>query len=324
MVAIRPFHLAFCVKPEPLAMSALSQRRVPVAVAVLALVASAVAMGASPVFVRWGGVGPFTGAFWRVFLALAPLYLWARLERGRNPGWVDRGWTRATFLSGGAFAGDLFFWHLSIFGTTIANATLLSCLAPVWVVAFSRLFIGETVTRKTLIGLVTCIAGAVWLVGSGLSVSPEHLLGDLYGVGTSVFFGLYFLAVRVARREAPAGVVLFRSTVVTAAILAVIAGVFENAWLPMGVAGALSLLAMAWVSHVGGQGLLAFALGHLSAAFSSLVIFLEAVAGAFFGWAFFHEAVGLPQLLGGGAILAGIWIARPGREPNREPDLGAE
>lgn len=293
------------------ASTAILPRRLPLVVAVLALVGSAVAMGASPVFVRWGGVGPFTAAFWRVFLALAPLYLWAKLDRGRNPNWVDRGWTRATFLSGAAFAGDLFFWHLSIFGTTIANATLLSCMAPVWVVAFSRLFIAEAVTARTLVGLALCILGAVWLVGAGLTVAPEHLYGDLYGVGTSLFFGLYFLAVRVARREAPAGVALYRSTLVTAAILAVIAALFENAWLPLTLAGAAALLAMAWISHVGGQGLLAFALGHLSAAFSSLVIFLEAVAGAGFGWLFFGEALGLPQVVGGGAILAGIWIARP-------------
>jgi drug/metabolite transporter (DMT)-like permease len=298
---------------SPTAAPLLHRRGVPVVVAVLALVVSAVAMGASPVFVRWGGVGPFTGAFWRVFLALAPLYLWSRLDRGRNPGWVDRGWTRAMVLSGLAFAGDLFFWHLAIFGTTIANATLLSCMAPVWVAGFSRLFIGEKVTPTTLAGLATCILGAVWLVGSGLTVSPEHLSGDLYGVCTSFFFGLYFLVVRVARREAPAGVVLFRSTIVTALVLATIAALFENAWLPLGLSGAAALLAMSWISHVGGQGLLTFALGHLSAAFSSLVIFLEAVAGATFGWLLFGETLGLAQFLGGGAILAGIWIARPRR-----------
>lgn len=312
MVAIAAPNLAF---PVPMSAAVRAPvRHLPILVAVAALVGSAIAMGASPVFVRWGGVGPFTGAFWRVCLALIPLYLWAKLDRAKHPEWVDRGWTRATFLSGAAFAGDLFFWHLAIFGTTIANATLLSCMAPVWVAAFSRLFIGETVAARGLLGLGLCVLGAVWLVGAGLTAAPEHLFGDLYGVGTSLFFGLYFLAVRVARREAPAGIVLFRSSVVTGVILAIIALVFENAWLPLTVTGALALLAMAWLSHVGGQGLLAFALGHLSAAFSSLVIFLEAVAGAFFGWAFFGEALGLAQLIGGGAILAGIWIARPRSE----------
>jgi drug/metabolite transporter (DMT)-like permease len=106
-------------------------------------------------------------------------------------------------------------------------------------------------------------------------------------------------------------VVLARSTVITAIVLAAVAWWFENAWVPATLGGIAALVAMASVSHVGGQGLLAYALGHLPAAFSSLVIFLEAVAGALFGWIFFSETLGVWQIAGGFAILAGIWVARP-------------
>jgi drug/metabolite transporter (DMT)-like permease len=68
---------------------------------------------------------------------------------------------------------------------------------------------------------------------------------------------------------------------------------------------------MAWISHAGGQGLLVFSLGRLPAVFSSLVIFLEALAAALFGWALLAEPLSLPQALGGALILLGIWIARP-------------
>lgn len=276
-------------------------------VAFLALIASAVAMGISPVFVREAQVGPFTSAFYRVFLALPLLWGWARLE-GRAA--VDPGWTRGIWLAGVFFTIDLFFWHLAVLHTTMANATLLATMAPVWVMLFS-LVIGETVTRVMVGGLMLCILGGALLVGSSLQMAPERLLGDLYGVATSVGFGLYFLAMRVVRRDGSTGLVLFRSTVVTAALLALVAAVMENVWLPVGLSGVVALVLMASVSHVGGQGLLAYALGHLSAAFSSLVIFLEALAAAFFGWAFFGETLGFWQILGGIAILAGIFIARP-------------
>ena len=58
-------------------------------------------------------------------------------------------------------------------------------------------------------------------------------------------------------------------------------------------------------------GLLAIALGRLPAAFSSLVIFLEAIAAAGFGWLILNEPVSAAQALGGLAILAGIFVARP-------------
>ena len=49
-------------------------------IAFLALVGGAMAMGISPVFVRFAEVGPFTSAFWRVGLALPALWLWSALE----------------------------------------------------------------------------------------------------------------------------------------------------------------------------------------------------------------------------------------------------
>ena len=65
------------------------------------------------------------------------------------------------------------------------------------------------------------------------------------------------------------------------------------------------------MSHAGGQGLLSVALGRLPATFSSLVIFLEAVATAAFGWIILGERVTLTQGLGGALILGGIYVARP-------------
>ncbi len=284
-------------------------------IALGALVLGAMAMGISPVFVREAEVGPYTSAFYRVGLSLPLLWLWGRIEiRRLGPAASDAGWTLPILLAGLFFAGDLFFWHLAIMKTSIASATLLATMAPVWVALLSGIVIGERVTRATFVGLAACIAGAALLVGSNLQSGQggaDHLLGDLYGLATSAFFGFYFLAVRVARRTAPSGAILFRSTVITAAILAIVAVTFEHVYLPQTLGGVLSLLALANVSHVGGQGLLTFALGTLSAAFSSLVIFLEAVFAAFFAWVLFHESLSALQFGGGLLILIGVFIARP-------------
>ena len=103
----------------------------------------------------------------------------------------------------------------------------------------------------------------------------------------------------------------FISTAITTVILFVIALALEPRLMPQSVYGALVLLALALVSQVGGQGLLAVALGILPATFSSLVIFLEAVAAAALAWAILGEALGVLQMLGGLLILAGIYLARP-------------
>ena len=279
-----------------------------------ALVLGAVAMGVSPIFVRLADVGPFASAFWRVALALPALWLWMRLAPTR-PSRPDR----TIVLAGLLFAGDLFFWHLAILGTTVANATFLATLAPVVVVLGASRVLHESISRATVLGLGLCLTGAAALLGSSYALAPQRLLGDAFGLVTACFFGAYVLTVRAARRASGPGRIAFLSTAVTTATLFAVALALEDRIWPASSAGFVPLLGLALVSQVGGQGLLAFALGYLPAAFSSLVIFLEAVAAAALGWLVLGEALSALQALGGFFILAGIYTARPPAEPRSEP-----
>ncbi len=275
-----------------------------------ALVTGAIAMGASPLFVRLADVGPYASAFWRTFLALPFLGIWALAETHPRDMAVQIS-DRAVLWSGLFFTGDLFFWHLSILATTVANATFLATTAPIWVALGAWLVLREVIARRILIGLVLCLAGGAALVGQSYGFAPERLMGDVFGVITSVFFAGYILTIRAARARVSAGTLAFLSTAITAACLFVIAISLEPFILPRTWNGAASLLALAIISQVAGQGLLAVALGTLPATFSSLVIFLEAVAAAALAWIFLGEALGPVQFLGGLLILAGIFAARP-------------
>lgn len=274
-----------------------------------ALIIGALAMAISPTFVRLADVGPFTSAFWRVFLALPALYVWMRLaERGDAP---KASFTLPIWLCGVAFTGDLLFWHLAILSTSIANATFFATTAPIWVIFFGWLLFRDKVSGRVLAGLALCIAGGAALLARSLQIRFGGAIGDLEGMATGVFFGLYFLTVQAARRQTNAARVTFESSLITAAALFVVAAVVERQLWPHTLGGAAALLAMAWISHAGGQGLLAVALGKLPASFSSLVIFLEAIAAAVFGYLFIGEPVAWAQAFGGVLILAGIYVARP-------------
>lgn len=284
----------------------------------VALLLGAMSMAISPIFVRLAEVGPFASAFWRVGAALPVLFLWATIEartRG-EPAVAAFRVDRAILAAGLTFAADLVFWHLAILNTTIANATLLATMAPVWVVLGSGALIGERVAGSTVYGLVLCIIGAAALVGLSYSLAPDRLAGDLYGIATSFFFGAYFLAVRAARRRSPVGRITFLSSLITAPILLVIALVVEGQLFPTSLSGAGAIAGLALISHTGGQGFLTYALGHLPAAFSALVIFIEAIAAAGFAWAFLGEPVTWLQVAGGAFILVGIYVARPQKPPS--------
>ncbi len=284
--------------------------------ALAALVAGAVAMGLSPVLVRVVSpeVGPFASAFWRVALALPVLWAWMRWEEARAPH-LRRGFTPSALVAGLAFSGDLLFWHLAILGTTVANATFFATTAPVFVVLFAWIGLRRRPAGRTLAGLTLCLLGGAALVGQSVQVDPARLAGDRDGVITALFFALYFLAVERARaRGLGAARVTFLASCVTAPVLLGAVALLETRpFLPTSPGAAAGLLALALISHAGGQGLLSVALGRLPAGFSSLVIFLEAIAAALLAWLVLGEALGPLQGLGGGLILAGIAVARPRR-----------
>ena len=281
------------------------------AIAFAALVVGAFAMGASPIFVRLADVGPFASAFWRCALALPFLAVWALSEPKETR--VMFSTDRAVVLSGLFFAGDLFFWHLSILATTVANATFIATMAPVWVAFGAWMVFRERISRGNFLGLALCLLGGAALIGQSYSFAPERLIGDGYALVTSLFFGLYMLAISNARTRLGigAGSLAFMSAAITCVVLFVIALIFESNFMPRSLNGWLTLLSLAIVSQVLGQGLLAVALGKLLATFSSLVIFLEAVGAAALGWLILNESLGSLQLFGGALILLGIWIARP-------------
>ncbi|MBO0902705.1 DMT family transporter [Jiella sp. MQZ13P-4] len=279
------------------------------------LLLGAAAMGISPVFVRNAEVGPFASAFWRVFGALPLLLAWTAIEWRRRPAAAPRptgaDW-KAVGLAGLFFAGDLAFWHLAILNTTIANATFFACLAPLWVALLARVTIGEAVGRRTWLGLGVCIPGAALLIFQSRT-GAGSMLGDGFGLLTSLFFGLYFLAVRRARAALGAGATTLATSLVTVLVMLPLAMIAGEGLLPATGTGLASLAALGLVSHAGGQGLLAVALGVLSASFSSLVIFVEAVAAAAFAWIFAAETPQPTQIAGGLIILLGIFLARPPR-----------
>lgn len=304
--------------PDPaVASPAPGVRQPDITAAFAALLIGAVAMGGSVVFVRLADVGPFTSAFWRVTLALPFLFLWMSWEDRNMPARpqvsMKRSLSGAVLLSGLFFAGDLVFWHLAILNTSVANATFMATTAPVLVILLSGWILREPPGRHAYAGLALCLAGGIALLGSTLTLQPDKLIGDFYGLVTAVFFAGYFLSVRIARRNAGTARVMFYSSSVTSVCLAVMALIAENSFLPAGVTGLLVLIGLALTAHALGQGLLTFSLGFLPAAFSSLVIFLEAVAAAAFGWLILAEALSAAQFLGGALIMLGIAQARPRR-----------
>ena len=244
----------------------------------IALVCGALAIGFAPVFARLAldeGFGPAAIGFYRVFFALP--FMWLVLLAA--PGKVEKSArtrrpTGLLALAGFLFAIDLVSWHWSIKYTTVANATLLANFASLWVTLWAGRLFGERIAPSFFVALGLAFAGGAILMGASFRLNPERLFGDGLSLLTAISYGSYMLTVKKLRetcspQEIMAWSGLFAVPLMLAAALAsgeTMGTTQLNGW--------LVLLGLALVSHVAGQGLIAYAFGHLPAALTSLNLLL--------------------------------------------------
>ena len=271
------------------------------------LVFGALALGFSPIFVRLSDLGPSATAFWRIVLAL-PVFALGIAGTDRRPAGLRDYLGLA--LAGFCFAGDLASWHWSIRLTSVANSTLLANVAPLFVALVGWAALGERFSRGFIASMAVAFAGVIVLMGGDFELGPSHLVGDGLGLVTAMFLSGYLLAVKRLRVRLSTATIMAYSGAVTALLLLVVTLLSGESLAPPGWHGWAVLFGLALLSHAGGQGSIAYALAHLPAAFSSLVMLIEPAAAALFAWILLAEPMSALQITGGIIILGGIVLAR--------------
>ncbi len=103
---------------------------------------------------------------------------------------------------------------------------------------------------------------------------------------------------------------MFWSGAVCCLALLLVALLSGERLLPHTPHGWLVLAALALVSHAGGQSLIAYAMAHLPATFSSVTLLWQTIAAALLARLLLAEPLSYVQMAGGVVVLAGILLAR--------------
>lgn len=281
--------------------------------ALVVLLIGAAAIAFAPIFVRLSEVGPTATALHRMALAVPALWIWLWWggRHGGEPVLERREYLRLA-LAGFFFAGDMSLWHFSIHFTTIANATLLANLAPIFVTLFGFVLFKQRVSKLFMGGMALAMIGAVTLMGDSLQLSRQSFIGDVLGMITAVFYASYIMSVGRMRARLATRVIMFWSTLFCALFLVPLTWLSGEAVMPQTAYGWGVLIGLALVAQVFGQGLIAYALAHLPTTFSSVSLLFQPVVAALAAWVLFGEALGPLQGFGALVVLIGVALARQG------------
>ncbi|MCC6535552.1 MAG: DMT family transporter [Burkholderiales bacterium] len=289
-------------------MPAAAARREPFALA--ALVLGAVAIGSSAIWVRLAETGPVATAFWRVLLAVPVLWVWAWSERDGTQPSATRANRKGLIAAGIFFAGDLAFWHISIILTSVAAATLLANLAPIFVTLAGWLWLKERVTSGFVSGLGIALLGVSLLLSADFGSSARALWGDLFGLVTALFYAAYQLQIKQLRAHLSTARIMAATSLVTALAVLPVSLLLGEDVIPATASGWGVVIGLALVSQVGGQSLIAYGLAHLPASLGSVSLLIQPVCATLFAWLLLGEAIGALQIAGGCIALIGIRMAQ--------------
>ncbi len=283
----------------------ISLRRENRTLAYLALFSGVLCISGSALFVKLAAVPGPVSAFYRFLftgIVLIPWWLGSGSSRpDRSQLWLS--------IAGGLFLGlDLFLWNTSIMLTTASTATLLGNNAPIWVGIGASLVFKEKLTGRYWSGLSLALLGMVLVLGAGNWHLPASSRGDFLAVAAGFFYGAYLLTTQKARSIANT-LTFMTFSVVTGGLLLLILTLVMG--LPLtGYSGSSwsYLVALALISHLGGWLGVNYALGYLKASVVSVSLLSQVVVTVVLAMPLLGERLSLPQLIGGGLVLSGIYL----------------
>ncbi len=296
-----------------------------------ALLTGAIALGSSPILVRLSELEPTATAFYRVALA-APAFLPFLLADAKPSATAPKSRAGPSELfwliaAGGFFALDLLCLHWSLRYTSVANATLFLNFAPFFVAFGAWAVFRQRPAPRAVMSFAIAIGGIALLVGGVTTPTSARTSGDILGILAGAAYGGYLLVVSRFRHRTPTSIVMGVTTLSCALFLLLATLAMGEGLVPKTATAWAVLLALALLTHAGGQGLLVFAMKYLPAFTSSITLLLQPVVAACGAWIIFSETLGVWQLLGGGIVLLGIVLChdaatRPAADAARAKNAG--
>jgi drug/metabolite transporter (DMT)-like permease len=278
------------------------------ALPIIALLCGNLALAFGPWFVRLTDVGPVAAGFWRIALAV-PILVALAFAGQRRPFAAARGLWLPILLGGVAFSADLASWHVGILKTTLANATLFGNSATLMFPIYGFFVARAWPTKTQGLALALAAAGAALLLGRSFQLSPGHLAGDLLCLLAGTLYTVYFVLMAKARAAMAPIPALALSTLASVLPLLVAALLLGEKILPehWGV-----LIGLALASQVVGQGLMIYAIGHLSPLIIGIALLTQPIIAGTVGWIVYGEKLGPADFAGAVLVAIALVLVRSG------------
>jgi drug/metabolite transporter (DMT)-like permease len=219
--------------------------------------------------------------------------------------------TGLLILASGAATVSTLLWAISFTQTSIASATVIRSLTPLFISLGAWLVLKQSFKSQFMIGMMLAIAGGIAIGLDDLQLGNDYLVGDGIALLSAALHGVSILTVGYLRdRGCTTDRVLLWRCVVGLLIILPLVLQTDTQLFPMSLQGWLWVIALAVVCHILGQGLFVFSLKQFSSSFVGIFALLKPLFTALLAWIIFAEGINLTSAIALVLILFGIYLAK--------------
>jgi drug/metabolite transporter (DMT)-like permease len=271
---------------------------------------SLVVLSQAATLIRFADAHAVAICFWRLLFAsvlLLPLMRgkWREYSRLSKADWWHM------LGSGLMLYVHFYFFFRSVQETTIANASILFSLNPVFIALGAWLFFKERLHFHLWLALALGISGVGVLFAETLQFRPAYWSGDLWGLLTAICFSVYILTGKRLRQKISNIPYAFCIYVQTTIYALLTAGVVDIKLVGYSSQTWLALLGLAIFPTLLGHALFTYCLNYLDVNFMSCMTLIEPLLAALVAYYLFAEPftpwAGVAFLLTVASVLALYW-----------------
>ena len=281
--------------------------------AYLAFAIGILALGFSAIFVRAADAPGTMTAFYRMAIGSALVVLPFSNQVRREPVSQKKGAIWLAILGGIFFGLDLSFWTTGIVMSGAAIPTLMANTAPVWVGLGALFIFGERQHKNFWVGLLVAMLGAAIILSQDFSRAANIGIGSALGLCAAVFYGAYYLVTQRARVHVRTLPYFWITTTSSAVFLLIVNLIFGHSFINYDKTTFLNFLGIGVFVQVSGWLAINYAQGYFSAPIIAVTLLAQPVLTAILAWLFFGEAFTPWQLIGGLAVIAGVYLVHHSR-----------
>lgn len=302
-----------------LELSEKSLSKTPVTIAIVALIFALISIASAAIIIKFSEreISPCATAFNRFWIATVVLGIWNGISSLRRR-FLDKpiqqeqysGWVWGGLLAVGMLlSADLILWAWSLTQTSVANATLLANLTPLFTTLAAWLVWRRRFDSRFLVGMGIAIGGAIAVGLQDWQMTSGKVEGDIAAILAAISFGLYLLALEKLQTRINATTIVFWSCAIASLLTLPLVLTTEQRVFPCSWQGWMAVITLALVCQVLGQGLLVYSLNRLSSEFIAIFLLLDPVLAAIGAAALFSERLGVLNWVAFAIVLLGMYLA---------------